>query len=263
MEEFSEEIDMNDLASIDDFIKELEAREKDLHISSESVIEIEDSAYDEPIVAEMPQSEQVALPMVEPDSVSEVVITEKVPPQNPVRIAEIENEVEGLRKKALKLEAEKTELFELSRRRQTDFDNYKNRTERERKATLSNQLGDLAIHLLPVLDNLDRALGSASDPEDGKHSDFRQFYDGIVLVNKQLNEVLKEIGVRPIPSVGESFDPHFHEAVATEENDEQPVNTILSELLRGYQLGDKVIRASMVTVSTASASVTEKPASDG
>ncbi len=71
-----------------------------------------------------------------------------------------------------------------------------------------------------------------------------------MLVNQQLGEVLEEMGVQPIVAVGEPFDPHFHEAVATETNDEVPPHTITAELLRGYRIDDKVIRASMVKVST-------------
>jgi len=72
-----------------------------------------------------------------------------------------------------------------------------------------------------------------------------------VMVNQQLNEVLAEMGVLPIASIGEPFDPHFHEAVATEVSTEFPPNTVTGELLRGYRVGDRVIRAAMVKVSTA------------
>jgi len=71
-----------------------------------------------------------------------------------------------------------------------------------------------------------------------------------VLVNQQLNEVLAEMGVQPIASVGEPFDPHFHEAVATEISGDYPPNTVTGELLRGYRVGDRIIRAAMVRVST-------------
>ncbi len=69
------------------------------------------------------------------------------------------------------------------------------------------------------------------------------------MVNQQLNEVLSDMGVQPIISVGEAFDPLFHEAVATEETDKIPPHTITAELLRGYRIGDRVIRPSMVKVS--------------
>jgi molecular chaperone GrpE len=70
-----------------------------------------------------------------------------------------------------------------------------------------------------------------------------------MLVNHQLNEVLAEMGITPIQAIGEHFDPHFHEAASVEETDEFPPNTVTAEFLRGYRIGDKVVRASMVKVS--------------
>lgn len=246
MEEFSEEIEMDDLASINEFIKELEAREKDLHISSETVIEIEEADFDDSDSSEFFSVEPIA---ENPDS--DETDAPDPPPADDAKISELEQEISQLKRQILKMEGERADLFELSRRRQTDFDNYKKRTERDRSETFNNQLGNLAVQILPVLDNLNRALNSAESLPDEKPKDFQQFYDGIVLVNKQLNEVMREIGVDSIASVGESFDPHFHEAVATEENTDVPANTIIEELLRGYSIGSRVIRAAMVKVSTA------------
>lgn len=260
MEEFSEEIDMDDLASIDDFIKELEAIEKDLHISSETVIEIEDSEFDDQTLEAFFPDEAVenTIPLIK--SIEPVI--PNIPKEatlSKARISELEREVVFLKNKISKMETERTELFELSRRRQTDFDNYKKRTERDKSETFNNQLGNLAIQILPVLDNLNRAMDSATDLPEEKATDFQQFFDGIGLVNKQLKEVLVEMGIKPVKSVGEVFDPHFHEAVATEETDKFPPNTVTEELLRGYMLGEKVIRPAMVKVSTSSNSNLENP----
>jgi len=148
------------------------------------------------------------------------------------------------------LETERVELFEISRRRQNDFENYKSRTERERGETFRNQLSNLAIQMLPVVDNLNRAMDLTANNVEEKPQDFQQFFEGIVLVSQQLNEILAEMGVQPINALGESFDPHLHEAVATEASEEFPQNTVMAELLRGYRIGDKVIRPSMVKVST-------------
>jgi len=236
------EFEFEDSLSIDDFIKELEAKEKDLHISSELVIEIEDSDFDDKNITEFlkPASPiengQNRLPTSLNDEVSDKTET-------------LENEISTLQDQISKLETQRVELFEISRRRQTDFDNYKNRTERERSETFRKQLGNLAEKMLPVLDNLNRALDSAAHFSNENLQDFQQFFDGIVLVNQQLNEVLAGMGVQPIASVGEPFDPHFHEAVATEETSEVPPQMITAELLRGYRIDDKVIRPSMVKVS--------------
>ena len=103
--------------------------------------------------------------------------------------------------------------------------------------------------MLPVLDNLNRALDFAADDANEKAQEFQQFYQGIVLVNQQVNEVLAGMGVASIASVGEPFDPHFHEAVAVDESDVYPQQTVSAELLRGYRLGERVIRPSMVKVA--------------
>ncbi len=260
MEEFSEEIEMDDMTSIDDFIKELEAREKDLHISDETVIEIEDDEYDDiKTEAANIESADEIYSGIEPGGPDEPMAgkiekkpqREIAPPDavNKTKVFELEREVEKLKESVAKTEAARDEVFELSRRRQTDFDNFKKRTERDKNYTFSTQLGNLAVGILPVLDNLDRAMDAASNIEHKKSPDFQQFFDGIVLVNQQLNEVLSEMGVKPIGAIGEVFDPHFHEAVATEETEDFEANMVLDELLRGYLLGEKVIRPSMVKVS--------------
>jgi molecular chaperone GrpE len=108
--------------------------------------------------------------------------------------------------------------------------------------------------MLPALDNLNRAVDFAWAMPEEKRAEIQQFFDGIVLVNQQVNEVLAEMGIQPIATVGEVFDPHYHEAVATEESSEFEPNTISAELLRGYRIGERVIRHSMVKVATAPAS---------
>ena len=154
-----------------------------------------------------------------------------------------------IKERSAKLEAQAVELKTALKKRQAEFENYRNRTERERNETYQGQIGNLASQLLPVLDNLNRALDIASDFEEERHKDFQNFFNGIVLVNQQLNEVLAEMGVQPVPSVGEPFDPYFHDAVATEETAEFPSNTITEQLLRGYRLGDRLIRPAMVKVA--------------
>lgn len=245
--ELLEDIDSDDLRSVDDFFKELEAKEKDLHISSDLVIEIEQSEYDDRNTPDFQVGDLSSAPKrttaVEPVSSPSMQIPDT---------GKFETEISELKNRLSKMEAERVEIFENSQRRNRDFENYKNRTERDRQENLMNQVSNLAGELLPVLDNLDRALDCA--PGEGaadQQKDFRQFFDGIVLVNQQLNEVLAEMGVQPIAAVGEHFDPNYHEAVAIEETDEYPPNIVTMELLRGYRIGEKVVRASMVKVSTA------------
>lgn len=159
------------------------------------------------------------------------------------------------------MQTQRKDLFEKSLRRSKDFDAYKARTERERGDTFQKQLSNLATQMLPALDNLDRTLKFASDLPEEIQNEFAQFFDGVVLVNQQVNEVLVGMGIVPIKTVGHPFDPHFHEAVAIEETGDFPPNTVSAELLRGFRIGDKVIRHSMVKVSQPSPE-NEKPKKD-
>lgn len=245
-QELSKEFEFDESTSIDAFIKELEAKEKDLHISSEMVIEIDEPDVDE-TVPEYFESELSA------EAASNGVKA------NRASIDGLKREVSELQEQVSKTETERADLMSLMTRRQLDFENYKKRVERERGDTFLNQLSNLAGQMLPVLDNMSRAIDSVSGFPDGKVQDFQHFFDGIVLVNQQLNEVLAEMGVEPIASVGFAFDPHFHEAVATEETDEFPPHTVTAELLRGYRIDDKVVRPAMVRVSSSTKTTSSEP----
>ena len=102
---------------------------------------------------------------------------------------------------------------------------------------------DTAAKILPVLDNLDRAIiASEESGESGS------VLDGIKMIKKQFDEALASIGVEPIEAVGQEFDPEKHNAVMTAESDEKE-NTVLEEFMKGYIYKDKVVRHSMVKVS--------------
>ena len=143
------------------------------------------------------------------------------------------------------------QILERSQQRLKEFENFKVRMERERRETFVSQVCNLATLMLPVLDNLDRALDSASALPEEIRMQFEQFFEGIVLVTQQVNEVLVGMGVQPISAVGQQFDPQFHEAVATDAAEGLEPNSVSEEFLRGYRMGNKVIRHSMVRVVTA------------
>ncbi|MBC7932076.1 MAG: nucleotide exchange factor GrpE [Rubrivivax sp.] len=149
-----------------------------------------------------------------------------------------------------KLSEEKSEWTDKSARLQADFDNFRKRTERERSETYSRSLGEVVSRLLPVLDNLQRALEAERLVEAKETKEFRHFLHGVELINRQLGGVLESLGVEVVPTVGELFDPHIHEAVATEETNEAEPDTIIQEMQRGYRLGDKLLRPAMVKVAT-------------
>jgi molecular chaperone GrpE len=135
-------------------------------------------------------------------------------------------------------------------RLQAEFDNYRKRVERERSETYNRVVADVAAKLLPVSDNLKRALEAEASVEGAESDEFRHFLSGVDLIWKQLNGVLDALGVKPIPSVGEPFDPHVHEAVTTEATDEYEPDTVMQEIVAGYRLGDKLIRPALVKVAT-------------
>lgn len=149
-----------------------------------------------------------------------------------------------------KLSEEKNEWTDKSARLQADFDNFRKRTERERSETYNRSLGEVVSRLLPVLDNLQRALEAERLVEAKETKEFRHFLHGVELINRQLGGVLESLGVEVVPTVGELFDPHIHEAVAAEETDEAQPDTIIQEMQRGYRLGDKLLRPAMVKVAT-------------
>ena len=149
-----------------------------------------------------------------------------------------------------RVETENAELKDRLARRQADFENYRKRVERERSETYNRVVADVATKLLPVSDNLKRALDAESSVEAAESDEFRHFLSGVDLIWKQLNGVLEALGVKPIPAVGEQFDPHVHEAVVTEATDEYEPDTVIQEIVAGYRLGDKLIRPALVKVAT-------------
>ncbi len=256
----SEEIDST--LSVDDFFRELEAREKDLHITGGLVIEIDETGESDGENDNLPEFLQQEFPAAEHQQQIDTLSTgasndfseRQTAPSSSLsaatNVAELEDKIADLQNQISKLETERVEMFAIAKRRQTDLDNYKKRVERERGETFRAQLGNLATQMLPVLDNLNRALDSVSGVKDDENQqNFGHFCDGIMLVGQQLGEILEEMGVQPIAAVGEKFNPHFHEAVATEATSDVPQDTITAELLRGYRIDDRVIRPSMVKVS--------------
>lgn len=255
-----DDADDDDSVSVDDFIRELEEKEKDLHITLETtVIEIEQGFDD---VNPSVFTSAAARPAVPADATSM-----EIEPHTPVieetddeedevvyrleeQIDDMEDQISALKQTITRLEAERGEIFKNSQRRAKDFESYRARTERERTETLQNQAGDLAASLLPALDNLDRALEHAEMIGREKSPEFGQFFEGIRMVNQQIIDTFAGMGIEPIPAVGEYFDPHLHEAVALEEDTEFEDNVVCEEMLKGYRLGDRILRHSMVKVAS-------------
>jgi molecular chaperone GrpE len=158
-------------------------------------------------------------------------------------------ELVATRAELKRLEGEVKELRDSLARRQADFENYRKRMERERSETYNRVVADIAAKLLPVLDNLKRALETEASIEASESDEFRHFLSGVDLIYKQLNGVLDALGVKPVLAEGQQFNPHVHEAVVTEQTDEYKPDTVIQEIVRGFTMGDKLIRPALVKVA--------------
>jgi molecular chaperone GrpE len=136
------------------------------------------------------------------------------------------------------------ELYDLLLRKQAEFENARKRLEREREEVRRRVGADLAKQLLPVLDNLDRAL---AEPAAGKPTDGLR--RGVELVSQQIGEVLSREGLEPIAAVGERFDPNLHEAVETRVVPGFEEGVVLEELRKGYLFRGQLLRPALVRVS--------------
>jgi molecular chaperone GrpE len=122
-----------------------------------------------------------------------------------------------------------------------DFENYRKRADREKTEFYKYALAEVLKELIPVLDNFDRALEHAEEGDD--------FHKGVALIYKQMWDVLKRHGLRPIEQSGVPFDPKIHEAVVSEENPSVPSQTVTAILQKGYFLHDRLLRPAMVKVA--------------
>ena len=147
------------------------------------------------------------------------------------------------------LQQERDELQDRLLRTVAEFDNYRKRTDRERRELSDFITTDILREFLPIVDDLERALAApanlAGSPE------FAAFHQGVTLIHRQWLEVLRRRGVEPLEVVGKAFDPEWHEAVAHEPADGRPEGEITAELRRGYRIGSKLLRAAMVRVTKA------------
>lgn len=142
--------------------------------------------------------------------------------------------------------AERDKYLDQLQRKIAEFENYKRRTKGERQQQSERATIQLITEILPILDDFERALETASDTEQPD-----AYRTGIEQIYRKLNELLKKRGVTPIEAVGKPFDPNFHEAVVHEESDAHQDGEIIEEYRRGYMLGSDLLRASMVRVAKA------------
>lgn len=146
---------------------------------------------------------------------------------------------------AAELERLKTELAEANDkllRTVAEYDNFRRRSQKEKEAIYGDSKTDIVSKFLPVLDNFERAAAAGSD-------DFEGYKKGIEMTVRQLLDVFTAIGVESFGEKGDAFDPNFHNGVMHVDDDTLPENSIAEVFMRGYKIGEKVIRPAMVKVA--------------
>ena len=139
------------------------------------------------------------------------------------------------------MKAERDRLLDRLARLQAEFENARKRAERERAEFREFATGSVAEQFLPVLDNLELALKSTGS--------VAQLRSGVGLIVKQMEEVLEKMQVKAVPTVGEAFDPRFHEALGTVERDDLPDQHVAEEIRRGYKVRERLLRPALVRVT--------------
>ena len=140
-----------------------------------------------------------------------------------------------------KMKTEIEETTDRLKRLMAEFDNFKKRSAKEREGLYNSLLSDIISSFLPVVDNLEKAVGSNSEDEGYKQ--------GVELVLKQFVDVLTSLGVKEIEGVGSTFNPEYHEAVSAVQDENLGEKEIKEVFRKGYKIGDRVIRHAMVVVA--------------
>lgn len=174
-------------------------------------------------------------------------------------ITTLRDRIEELEKQLNASDKEAEEYLDHLKRLKAEFENYKKRMVKERGQLISWAVEDLIKELLPVLDDLERAIDVAKTSQN-----FSSLLEGIQMVYDHFKGLLKKRGVEEIPAKGEEFDPNVHEAIMRIESDEHPDNIVVEEMRKGYKFKDRVLRPSMVKVNKRkSSSVTDEEVKRG
>jgi molecular chaperone GrpE len=183
----------------------------------------------------MPKHES-ELTIVEPQEAAATEATASV--QTP---AAAEAETAPARAEFDQLKGERDQLLDRLARLQAEFENARKRAERERTEFRDYATGSVVEQFLPVVDNFELALKSTGTTE--------QLRQGVELIVKQMEEILRQLQVNPIPTVGEQFDPRIHEALGSVERDDLPDQHVAEEVRRGYKLRERLLRPALVRVA--------------
>lgn len=207
--------------------------EQEKEILEEEIVE---ETVEEAVEAEEVSEEEIAEEVIED--------TEEVPEgEEPKTWAE---KRAAKKQEKAKANADKEKIAELEdrvKRQLAEFENFRNRTEKEKQAMFETGAKSIIEKILPVIDNFERGFSTVeeSDKEDA-------FVQGMQKIYKQMMDELEKIGVKPIEAVGQEFDPNLHNAVMQVESDEFESGIVAQELMKGYMYRDSVVRHSMVGV---------------
>ena len=195
----------------------------------------------------MPEDKELPMDPMKPDDDIEIEFLDQEAENQEV---EAEPEPEGLEpvpepaveEEAKHLKAELDHVRDIYLRKLAEFDNFRKRVEREREEIRLAGVEEIVRELLPVLDNFERALQHAED-------DSGAFREGVEMIAKQLWDTLEHRGVQELNPVGKPFDPELHEAVQRVEDGQYPPGTVAWVMLKGYTMGDRLVRPAMVGVA--------------
>lgn len=179
--------------------------------------------------------ENTKAPAEQTEEVKEAAETKEAPKE------EVLPEENPLEEELEKLKKDMAELNDRYIRTLAEYDNFRKRSQREKDAVYANATSDTVTKLLPILDSFDRAANYECPDE--------QYKKGIDLIGTSVKEAFDSLGIKEIPALGEQFDPKFHNAVMHIDNPAYGENVITDVYRKGYTLGDKVIRFSMVVVA--------------
>lgn len=194
----------------------------------------------------------------EPETITE---QEQANPDEAI-VAEAEEEADPLQKLRQEIVVAKEEAgknWDLYLRERADLENARKRHQRDREEAIRFANDRLLREMIPVLDNLERAVGHAEQGD----TDNQGLLEGVNMTINQFRKVLEDFGVKPINALGEDFDPNLHQAMGHVETTDQAPNTVTSEFQKGYLLNDRLLRPSLVMLARAPNGATEEQDAEG
>ncbi len=204
----------------------------------------EEKKVNENATAEEAEKVEVNAEQVE-DAVKEEKETEKTDKNEKAEKSEKKGFFKNKNKEVEELGQKLADMQDKFQRTLAEFDNFRKRTSKEKASMYDDGVRDTIEKLLPIYDNLERAIASV----DGKVDENDPLLKGVKMTDKQLKEILAAMGVEEIKALGEKFDPNLHAAVAHVEDENFGENEVVLDMMKGYKYKEKVIRHSMVKVA--------------